>query len=308
MTVSERRLQIGTPAVRAPAWRRLADYAILTKPGITLMVMLSTLTGFVTASAGPVRGELLLWTVLGTGLVSAGAATMNMLWERREDGLMRRTRGRPLPAGRLSSAEAFVVGLLCGTVGIAILTCAVSPVASVLSGLSFLLYVFAYTPLKKVSRVSVAVGAVCGAIPPLVGSAAAGHPFTLPAGILFAALFLWQYPHVAAIHFLQQEEFKKAGFVRLAEGGTPSSWLLVYTIAPAVGLALCGIVPLAYQAGGILLAAAAIALAAYLLRQGLRFAREPDLGSARQLFFATLAFLPGFLAMMMADHVARFLF
>lgn len=292
---------------RPTAWRHLADYVTLTKPGITLMVMLSTLTGFVTAGTGPIRAESLLWAVLGTGLVSAGAATMNMLWERREDGLMTRTKARPLPAGRLSSAEAFLVGLVCGAAGIAVLTFAVNPVASLLSGLSFLLYVFAYTPLKKVSRGSVAVGAVCGAIPPLVGSAAAGHPFSATAWTLFAVLFLWQYPHVAAIHFLQQSEFEKAGFVRLADNGTARPWLAAFVLVPALGLALCGLLPAALHAGGILLVAGGLIAAAILFARGFRFVAHRDRPSARALFFATLAFLPGFFVLMMVDHALRFL-
>ncbi|MGH8103918.1 MAG: heme o synthase [bacterium] len=303
MTTRPNGAMTGAMQARAPALRRLADYFILTKPGISTMVMLSTLTGFVVGHSGRLNAALLVWTVLGTGLVSAGAATMNMLWERREDGLMTRTKRRPLPAGRVSSAEAFAVGLLCGCLGLVMLSMRVNPSASLLAALSFLLYVFIYTPLKKVSRISVLVGAVCGAIPPLVGSAAAGPHLVVESWALFSAMLLWQLPHVAAIHFLQQKEFERAGFVRFTNDSSSRLYLVLCAVLPAGLLAFCGIVPAVMGAAGPVLAFGAVFLAAFVARSASRFVREKTMPAARRLFFATLIYLPSFFGIMMVDYL-----
>jgi protoheme IX farnesyltransferase len=178
----------------------------LTKPRITLLVTFTTLVGYVMGSRGGVHPVPLLLTLAGTALVASGSMTLNMLLERDTDALMHRTRGRPLPTRRLKPAEALWFGLLLTSAGLLMLALLVQPLAALVALATWASYLFAYTPLKTRTSLSTVVGAVPGALPPVIGWAAARGSLDGGAFVLFAILFLWQIPHFLAIAWIFRED------------------------------------------------------------------------------------------------------
>lgn len=195
----------------AQAGSRLADYLELTKPEVTLLVLVSTLVGFCTASRPETNLWLLLQTLLGTALVAAGTATLNQYLEREADAKMRRTANRPLPAGRLHPQEALLFGIGLSLAGVLYLALTVNRLSSLLAALTLTSYLLLYTPLKTRSPLCTFVGAFPGAMPPLIGWAAARGTLDPEAWILYAMLFLWQFPHFLAIAWMYREDYARAG-------------------------------------------------------------------------------------------------
>jgi protoheme IX farnesyltransferase len=287
------------PVARAAA----ADWLELTKPRITTMVVVTALVGFVTASPGPAWGLLLAATLVGTGLVAAGAGVLNHLLERDTDALMLRTRSRPLPAGRLGAAEAAGFGALLSASGVGCLFWRCGPLAAAVASFTWASYLFVYTPLKRRTPLATLVGAVPGALPPVIGWAAASGRLEPGAFILFAILFLWQVPHFLAVSWLYRDDYARAGFPMLPvldrEGAFTarqavlhSASLLVVSLAPAVA----GFAGPAYVAGAFLLGAG-------LTFSALRLARARDLVSARVLFVASLLYLPALSSLLLAAQL-----
>lgn len=279
---------------------RAADWLELTKPRITGMVVITALVGFVTALPGPAWGLLLGAALAGTGLVASGASALNQVMERDTDALMLRTRARPLPSGRLGVAEARAFGLLLSAAGLATLLWLCGPLAAAVALATWASYLFVYTPLKRRTPLATLVGAVPGALPPVIGWAAACGRLEPAAFILFAILFLWQVPHFLAIAWLYRDDYARGGFPMLPvldREGTftarqtvvHSLSLLVVSLAPAVA----GLAGPAYVAGAFLLGAALTLFA-------LRLARSRDLLSARGLFLASVLYLPALSSLLLA--------
>jgi len=301
----------GDSQVDARPRGRLSDLSALLKARLVALVLLTTAAGFVLAEQGPLRWEILLLTLLGTGMVAGSAMVLNQIIEVERDGLMRRTRLRPLPAGRVGHSSALLLGGALGLLGIALLLLLVHPLAAILAGANLLIYAFIYTPLKTRTTLNTVVGAVTGAIPPMIGwSAAAGsiNPETQwGAWLLGSILFLWQLPHFLALAWMYREDYSRGGFRMLpqvdrdgrltAQVVLLSSLALIPASLMAVGGGLAGPI---YALGALLLGAMMVALSVGLVR-----ARTDQ--AARRVFFASLIYLPLLLGLMALDHDWRHL-
>jgi protoheme IX farnesyltransferase len=276
-----------------------ADWLELVKPRITTMVVFTTLVGFVIASPGPPWSSLLAAALAGTGLVAAGASVLNQVAERDTDALMLRTRSRPLPSGRVRPREAVAFGALLTATGLATLLWRCGPLATVVSLATWASYLFAYTPLKRRTPLATLVGAVPGALPPVIGWTAASGRLEAGALILFAILFLWQVPHFLAIGWLYRDDYARAGLPMLPvldrEGSFTGRQALLHSLAlvpVSLAPAAAGLAGPAYAAGGLLLGVAFTLFA-------LRLARARDLVAARGLFLASLVYLPALCSLLL---------
>src|SRR6266566_3020232 len=228
-------------AIRSAA----ADYWALTKPEVNLLIAMATFTGFYLACPGPLHDFpwlLLVHTLLGTLLVASGTGTLNQYVERRFDAQMRRTARRPLAAGRLKPAAVLWFGIAFASLGSIYLATAVNVFASLLALLTLLSYLFLYTPLKRKTSVCVLIGALPGAVPPLIGWTAASVRLSFEAWILYALLFLWQFPHFMAIAWMYREDYDRAGYLVLPKGKTRVPFVVLETILPLIVLVGCSII------------------------------------------------------------------
>ena len=282
---------------------RLSDLAELTKPGITLMVVLTAGLGFLLAEQESISFLLLVHTLLGTGLVSAGASALNQVIERETDALMRRTSQRPLPAGRMDPDVALFFGVALGVAGLAELALAVNLLTALLGAVALAGYVFVYTPLKRVSSLATIIGAVPGAIPPMMGWSAVRNDLDLAAWVLFGILFFWQMPHFLAIAWLCRDDYREAGFPMLTvgdpEGLRTSRQVLLYgAVLVPVSLmpSLLGLMGTVYFVG-------ALALGLAYFGFGLGFARSRTTPGARWLMLASVLYFPAVLLVMLLDRV-----
>ena len=280
------------PATGATTASRAVDYLTLVKPRLNLLVLITTLTGLYLASPAGVAQAVLLHTLVGTALVAGGAAALNQAWERETDSLMRRTRTRPLPAGRMRVAEGAWFGGVLATAGLLELALAVNVVCASVAALTLASYVFVYTPLKRRTSLSTLVGAIPGALPPVIGWTAATGTVTLPAIVLFGIVFFWQMPHFLAIAWLHRDDYAAARIPLLPvlepDGRRTGQQALIYALAlwpvslmPAlVGLAEAPYVIVASVLGLVFIAHSAL------------FARDRSIQSARRLFFFSITYLP----------------
>jgi protoheme IX farnesyltransferase len=294
-------------AVTAPERLRrgqLADYLELTKPRVTTLVLLTTLVGFYLGSRAGVDLALLLHTLVGTALAAAGASALNQYIEREEDSRMRRTRGRPLPSGRMETSYALLFGCLLSAAGIAHLALAVNRVAAGLVAVTVLSYVFAYTPLKKKTTFCTLIGALPGALPPLIGWAAADGSITAGGVILFAILFVWQMPHALAIACLYRDDYEAGGFVMLPVRARSSGLTGRLIVAHALVLVPLSLLPTLWGFAGTVYFAGALVLGLALVALSVPMAVEASARSARRLLLATVGYLPILLALMALDHRA----
>jgi protoheme IX farnesyltransferase len=276
------------------------DVMELVKARLSLLVLLTTLVGFLIAWRGPIPWVLLTATLLGTALCAGGAAALNQWMERDIDARMKRTRERPLPAGRMSPRDALLFGLLFSLTGIAILGLFTNLRAAFLAFATIAIYIVVYTPMKRMSSLNTLVGAVPGALPPLIGWVAARGSYSLEGGLLFATLFFWQMPHFLAIAWMFRDDYKAGGCLMLTDsdpdGSMTGRQALLYSICLIVVSLLPGFLgfnsPL-YFYGALLLGLAFSAFAAIFLRR-----RDRD--SARNLFFASIIYLPLLLGLLVA--------
>jgi protoheme IX farnesyltransferase len=291
--------------VAVPASRRrvYGDLLALTKPRVTLLVLITTLIGFHLGTTGPTDLALLLHTVVGTALVAGGAAAINQVLERQTDGLMRRTRLRPLPSGRLGSREARVFALGLAAVGLVQLALGANVTAALVALATISSYALVYTPLKRRTSLATVVGAVPGALPPLIGWAAATGRLSLEGWVLFAIVFVWQMPHVLAISWMYREDYQRGGIrvlpVEEPDGASTSRQTVSYA---AVLIPVTLLPTLVGLAGGRYFAGA-LALGLALLALSIDFARHRTAARARRLFLVSLAYLPLLWVLMLADRV-----
>ena len=294
-----------TPAIAVwqaeAAWRRLSDYLALTKPRVVAMVLVTTAVGFHLGSAGSALVLPLLYSLAGTALAAGGTLALNQYWERDVDALMDRTRTRALPEGRLAPLEALLFGSATTAGGLAVLALGAGRLAALVTAVTFVLYVFAYTPLKLRTPLCTLVGAIPGALPPVTGWAAARDDVAVGAWVLFGILFLWQLPHTLAIARLYQADYARAG-VRLlpvidAQGGSTERQILSGCLALLVVSLLPTLIGLAggvYFVGALLLGAT---FAAFGVQQAL----APSALRARRVLLASLLYLPVLLALLAFD-------
>jgi heme o synthase len=281
---------------------RIADYMALAKPRISVMVLFTVSAGFLLASAGSPDWLLLVHSLIGVGLVAAGTNALNQYLERDVDARMERTKDRPVPAGRLRPIEALAFGVLTACVGFVYLAVLVNPLTAFLAVVTLGLYVFAYTPLKRRTTFNTLVGAIPGALPPVLGWTAAVNGLNLEAWTLFLILFLWQFPHFWAIAWLHRHDYARAGLrmlpLRDREGGRMTGRLMVQqclvlvlaSVAPAfIGLAGPRFFWGALLAGGMFTAYA------------VRFLLTPSDQRARHVLRASLVYLPVIWMMLLLD-------
>lgn len=283
--------------------RLLSDLSVLAKPRITTMVVLTTGMGFLLAEQGHISAWLLVHALIGTGLVSAGASALNQVLERERDARMRRTADRPVPSGRLHPDAALLWGVALGVGGLGYLAIKVNLLTALLGVAALAGYVFVYTPLKPVTSLSTIVGAVPGAIPPMMGWAAVRDQIGLPAWVLFGILFFWQMPHFLAIAWLCRDDYRSGGFPMLTV--TDPSGIQAARQAILYGAALVPVSLLPTPLGllGPVYFWAALALGIVYLMASLRFGRDRSDASARRLMFASILYLPALLAAMLVDRI-----
>lgn len=280
---------------------RLADYLELTKPRVAVLVLVTVVVGAVVASGGTPDFWRLLHAVLGTAFVAAAGSALNQYLERDTDAQMRRTRNRPLPTGRLAPAAACRFAAVLAIGGLAYLALAVNVLTAVVGAVTFVLYVFAYTPLKRRTSLNTLVGAVPGALPPVMGWAAVRGSLDPEAGLLFLIVFLWQFPHFLAIAWLYREDYARAGLKMLPVvdwgGKTTGRQMVSYTMA----LVPVSLAPSALGLAGPVYFFGALALSTLLLACCLSFTLFESRAKARYLLRASLVYLPLLMALLMLD-------
>jgi protoheme IX farnesyltransferase len=284
----------------------VADYVALTKPRVAVLVLFTVAAGVVLAAGGSPDPLVLLHTVLGTALVAAGASALNQLLEKNSDALMRRTENRPLPAGRLTPLEVWLFGAGLGVVGVAYLVATLrQPCAPLVAAFTFFAYVGLYTPLKSRTVLNTLVGAVPGALPPVIGWTAVRGTFGPEAWALFAILFLWQVPHFLAIAWIYRADYARAGLRMLPvldpTGTLTGRNMVIYCLA----LILASIAPVLQGMAGPVYLAGAGTLGVAFLACAVGFARSPSDGRdawARRVLRMSLLYLPGLLLLLLLDH------
>jgi len=278
----------------------LADRLELTKPRITAMVVLTALVGFVTAGDEPIRGAALAAALLGTGLVAAGAAVLNQVLERDTDALMDRTRNRPLPAGRVPAVEAVAFGAAVTLAGHAVLLGACGALPAAVAFATWASYLFLYTPLKRRTPLATLVGAVPGALPPVIGWTARSGSLDQGAFILFAILFLWQVPHFLAIAWMYRDDYARGGFPMLPVVDREGRFTARQAVVHSLALLLVSLLPVAAGFAGPVYLAGAFLLGVALTLFALRLLSLRTLPAARALFLASVLYLPALSSLLLA--------
>jgi protoheme IX farnesyltransferase len=294
---------IPTTAIAGDRSRLIADFVTLTKPRVNLLVLVTTVIGFHLGNRGGATDlALLLNTVIGTFLVASGAAAFNQVLERDVDARMHRTMMRPLPDRRLNLLDATLFAAALSGIGVLQLAIGANGVAATVAAVTLASYVLVYTPLKRVTSLATVIGAVPGALPPLIGWAAAHGSLTLEAWVLFAIVFFWQMPHVLAVSWVYRDDYERGGIRVLPvvdPGGRSTAFQIVNYSAALVPVSLLptivGLAGRVYFAGAIVLSTALLVLA-------IRFAQDHTNTRAKQLFVASLAYLPVLWVLMLANH------
>jgi heme o synthase len=283
--------------------RRATDFLELAKPRVVLMVLITAFVGFYVASATVPNYLELFQMLLGTALAAGGTLALNQYLERDTDSVMERTRHRPLPDGRLQPREAAWFGSLITMAGLVYLALAVNLMSAGVTAVITLTYLLLYTPLKRKSSLCMLVGAVPGALPPVIGWVAAGGALTVDAWVLFAILFLWQVPHTLAIARLYRDDYAKAGIRFLPvidpDSGSTDRQIISHTAA----LLVVSLLPTLLGFAGTVYFIAAFVLGVVFLANGINLAINSTFMGARRLLYASLIYLPALLLIMALDRV-----
>jgi heme o synthase len=278
--------------VRSSRSGLIGDLVELVKARLTLLVLLTTAVGFYLGAEDPINFAALLHTVFGTAAAAAGAAALNQWWEHKLDAMMQRTRSRPVPAGRMRPQAAVVLGAALSIFGVAYLAFVCNALSAALAAITIIIYIFAYTPLKRVSTFNTALGAVPGALPPMIGWAAARGTLNAGAWMLFAILFFWQLPHFFAIAWMYRDDYARAGFQMISsddpsgERSASQSVFFCMILFVVAGLpAFLGIATVFYLLAELILGVVFIAVA-------MRFLKTRTRVDARRLFITSIIYLP----------------
>jgi protoheme IX farnesyltransferase len=288
-----------------PAVSRPAAYLALTKPDVSFLVVITTLAGYVLGARGPLDFLRLAHTVFGTTLVAAGTAALNHYIERSSDARMRRTASRPLPSGQLQPREALWFGTCLVVIGAVYLGLVANVLASFLAVLTCVTYLSLYTPLKKITTLATFVGAFPGAMPPLVGWAAARGSLSAEAWILFGVLFLWQFPHFMAIAWIYREDYARAGIRMLPVVDPTGAATFRRSLVAALLLVPVSLLPALLGQAGVRYFFGALVLGLLLVQACLWAARTKSNVRAKWLMHATVVHLPLLLGLMIYDKFAR---
>ena len=280
-----------------------AVFSDLVKARLTTLVLLTTAVGFYVGWRGAMDFILFFNTLAATGLVAAGASALNQLLEREYDAKMRRTQNRPLPSGRLQPTTVAIFGGVSSVAGLIYLALAVNLLTSVLGAITLVSYLFIYTPLKRVTWLNTAIGAIPGALPPLMGWTAARNELSGEGWALFAILAFWQLPHFFAIAWMYRDEYAKAGFVMLPNVDADGKRTGQQTVSHTLALLVVSLCPFVFKMAGTIYLVGAILLGAGFLFCAIQFSRQLTPARARQLFLASIIYLPLLLALMVWDKV-----
>ena len=279
------------------------DYMALTKPRITWLILMSTGVGYFFGQAsGSPDWILLLHTLIGTALIASGTAALNQWYERGADTLMRRTSGRPLPSGKMTALRALLFGIVLAVLGFAELALGVNILAALLGAFTLVTYLFVYTPLKQRSHLSTVIGALPGAMPPLMGYAASHGSLTPEAWTLFAILFIWQFPHFLAIAWMYREDYARAGIRMLPvvepDGMSTGRQIILYasTLIPV------SLFPVLLGMSGRVYLVGALILGGWFLYTGVRVAFDLTNMRARRVLLASIIYLPVIYGLMIFDR------
>lgn len=300
-SLNERGVDSGVAAPSALA-ARLADYLELTKPRIAVLVLVTVTVGYLLGCRGPIALPSLLHALVGIAMVAGASSALNQFIERHTDARMTRTAHRPLPAGRMRPAEVLMFGLALGAAGCLYLAATVNGPTAALSALTLGLYAGVYTPLKRRTSLSTTIGAVPGALPPVLGWAAATGRVDAGALALFAILFLWQFPHFLAICWLYRDQYARAG-LRMLPAARPRPRVTGgMAVAHALALLPVSLLPshLGLAGDGYFLAAVVLGLG--YLACSIRFLCDESTVTARRLLWSSLVYLPLLLLSLTWDH------
>jgi len=284
---------------------RWTDFLELTKPRITSMVALTTAAGYLLTAPRPIDWLVFVHALLGTALVASGASALNQVIERRTDAQMRRTANRPLPAGRLQPEAALLFGVTLSLLGVSYLAMLVNVLTAVVGAVTLGLYVCVYTPMKRVSSLSTLVGAVPGAMPPMMGCTAAGGVLGVEAWILFGILFFWQMPHFLAIAWLYRSDYERGGFPLLALGHLPGIRTARQMVLYSAALIPVSLLPTVLGFTGLTYFVGAAVLGLVFLAYSFGFGLAQNAPAARRLLLASVVYLPVVLLLMVADTTIR---
>lgn len=282
----------------------MRDFLQLTKPRITILILICTAVGYYFGSRSSFHLAALLHVLLGTALLASGTSALNQWWEADSDAKMRRTRERPIPAGRMKRSHGFVFGVLISAAGFAELWMGTNALAAVLGLITLLIYLLVYTPLKQRSPACTTIGAVPGAMPPLIGYAAASSGLDAGAFALFLILFVWQFPHFYAIAWMYRDDYARGGIRMLPvihpDGESTASRIMVCSVL----LIPISLLPRWLGMAGSPYAVSAVLAGLALLYFGLRLGRERTCASARHVLLASVLYLPALFAAMVIDRTA----
>lgn len=290
---------------RVTAWSVFSD---LVKLRLTTLVLITTLVGFyagLNSESGGLAQNLIKLglTLLGTGLLAAGAAILNQYLERDHDARMERTARRPLPSGAISAEAALLLGGACSVVGLLALAAWVNLLVAVLGAVTLVTYLFIYTPLKRKSEWNTIIGAIPGALPPLMGWAAARGEVDPLGWTMFGILFFWQVPHFMAIAWMYRDDYDKAGFVMMPSVADGEARTGRQAISHTLFLVIASLMPFTMKLAGAVYVSGAVLLGGLFLWAAVRFSRQLTRQSARVLFFASIIYLPLLLGLMVVDKL-----
>lgn len=279
----------------------MQDYVELTKPRITWLILMSTAVGYYFGHQGHWAFWPVLHSLVGTGLIASGTAALNQWYERDADEKMRRTHDRPIPSGRIQPVSAFWFGVALEILGSIELWFGVNSLTSLLGIATILMYLFAYTPLKQRTWLSTTIGAFPGAMPPLIGYAAARGALTPDAWVLYAILFLWQFPHFYAIAWMYREDYSRAGIRMLPviepDGQSTSRQIVIYSIL----LIPISLLPKFFGMTGSIYFVGALAMGLMFLYSGIRVTIDRSRTRARRVLLASVIYLPVLYGLMVLD-------
>lgn len=274
---------------------KVRDVAALFKLTLATLVVISAVLGYFMGTSVADWKQILVLCV-GGFLLTGGSNGMNQVWEHRWDKLMLRTQNRPIPTGRMSVREATIISMAAGIAGIILLWVFINPASGILGLLAFFMYVFLYTPLKRITSLAVFVGAFPGAIPPMLGYVAATNNYGLEAGLLFAMQFMWQFPHFWAIAWVAHEDYLRGGYKLLpfAEGRSKRSafQIFLYSLFLIPVSLLPWAVPLAHPLTGNIAAIVAVIAGSVMSWFAFRLFRNCDVSDARKVMFTSFFYLP----------------
>ena len=280
---------------------RVKDYVELTKPRITWLILMSTAVGYYFGHQGTWAFWPILHTLIGTGLIASGTAALNQWYEREADEKMRRTQDRPIPSGRIQARYAFWFGVALEITGSLELWLGVNSLTSLLGVATIVMYLFAYTPLKQKTWLSTTIGAFPGAMPPLIGYAAARGALTPDAWVLYAILFLWQFPHFYAIAWMYREDYSRAGIRMLPvvepDGHSTARQIVIYSVL----LIPISLLPKFFGMTGSIYFVGALAMGLMFLYSGIRVTLDRTRTRARRVLLASVIYLPVLYGLMVLD-------